>query len=267
MHGFSLGAGALLALQACAMDTGNGDDIGATTEALSGFWYYHTSCVGDCVDVDLGTDVNRTCVLGGITGSLQATARVRVERRADGHYWLDVYNNQSNAIKAFVTCFPTSAGRTSEYIAFGNTSVAIPGAATRRCFLTSVLTHSSAANAFDRVEDYANVWYNFLSGHWVLTNSQSASPYASAWIGATCVNLPEHVKSGYRYSGDGFTGVILDQVDEACAMTGLGGQINKNTPLYYSGVYVSYDPTDDQWFEWATPGETNASKLWYACYR
>jgi hypothetical protein len=220
--------------------------IGETETALTGFSNYTWGCAGDCPDLDMGSDANRTCVLRGVRGNLAPPARVGIERRADGHYWLDVYSGDANELMADVVCLPTVTNRTGQYWAIGNNTTIIPAGTTgaRRCFLSSILTNVANADAFSQATDYARVTKNLLGGSWQLTNSQSVSPYASAWIGATCVDA-EYVFSSSQsiadvtVSGDAVASPVASESIQACAVNRLGGHFDgpyeEGAWLYYQG--------------------------------
>jgi hypothetical protein len=220
--------------------------IGETETALAGFSNYSWGCAGDCPDLDMGSDTNRTCVLRGVRGDLAPPARVAIERRADGHYWLDVYSGGAHPLMAEVVCLSTVANRTGQYWAIGNTTTLIPpGTGSRRCFLSSILTNPAPADAFSQGTDSARVTKNIFTGNWQLTNSQSISPYASAWIGATCVDADYVVSFSYSIAESAeYFDVSASSEDtvEACAVNGLGGHFDGP---YDEGAWVYY--VGDQW--------------------
>jgi hypothetical protein len=247
----------------------------AISQSLSGFWFYTWGCAGDCPQLDLGTDTDRTCFLAGIRGDLAATSHVAVTR-SGGHYWLDVYNNHANELMADAACAAGTTNRTSEYTQVGNGTLTIgAGSSTRRCFLTSVYANAAPANAFSNGSDYARVY--FQSGSWMLTNSQSVSPYASAWIGATCVDVPTLLASGVSSAPDPGTHedalVSTTFGDTACGLTGIGGHFY--TDNYDDGAHIRLNaPGNDLSF--CAPGTcnydwfldtVNGKRAWYACVK
>src|SRR5690349_2903821 len=91
----------------------NEEPISSVNQALSWVGVGSWGCAGDCPDWDVGSAAAQTCVLTGIRGSLAASARVVLDRRADGHYWLDVRNNHANELIADIACIGTVTNRTS----------------------------------------------------------------------------------------------------------------------------------------------------------
>jgi hypothetical protein len=254
-------------------DERDGEEALSTSQQALGWVGVGTwGCVGDCADWDLGSYANQTCILTGVRGNLSASARVVLDRRRDGHYWLDVRNNQSNALMADIACIGTTLNRTGEFLKFGNGTTTIPaGTSARRCFLTSIVTNAAPANAFSNTANYARVYKN-LNGTWSLVNSQSTSPYASAHIGATCVDVPTLVAAGFDQAPDpGFdslqiTAAFSSTNDTVCGLTGIGGRFNTNDYEDNSRLYrADYSSTGGGYKWWLFTD--NGKRGWYTCVK
>lgn len=253
-------------------ETSDGEgDVSTVNQALAWVGVGTVMCTGDCPDWDIGSAATQTCFLTGVRGNLAASARTVLDRRADGHYWLDVRNNHANKLGADIACIGTTTNRTGEFVQFGNGTLTIPaGTASRRCFLTSIVTNAAPSAAFSNTANYARVTKNIFTGTWSLTNSQAT--LASAYIGATCVDVPTFVTSGFDQAGDpGFGALAIPAADSplddtVCGLTGVGGRFNTNdfednTRLFradFSGIGGD--------FEWWLYTD-NGKRGWFSCVK
>lgn len=259
----------------CAFDVNDGQaeegEVSTVNQALSWVGVGSWSCFGDCPDWDVGSAAGQTCFLTAVRGNLSASARVVLDRRADGHYWLDVRNNHANALGADIACIGTVTNRTGEFVQFGNGSTTIPaGTSARRCFLTSIVTNAAPVNAFSSTANFARVTKNIFTGTWSLTNSQAS--LASAYIGATCVDVPTFVASGTDQADDPGIGSLQIAAadspinDTACGLTGVGGRFNTNNFNDATELFrADYTPVGGDFKWWLFTD--NGKRGWFSCVK
>jgi len=270
-------AAAVVSISLSLMACGGADDadiasqketLGTSTSAItaSGYWSWGTPGM-DGEPLDLGTDVNRTCFLQGITGELRGQtydyqASVRVYRGL-GHWWLATRAGIGSGVMGHAACIPTANNRRI-FGWLGNTSfdgvpdnqetVTHPAAVTpfTQCFLTEVQAWGgfNSDNAYvELVRDPGSELWKFRGWLVPLANGGSGGR-ATAY----CVDMLESVSTfifqGPASASGGITPILGEQADTTCTITRLKGRFASDPGGWWDGVRIY--PSGSGWRAFAS---------------
>ncbi|WP_437896427.1 hypothetical protein [Sorangium sp. So ce124] len=250
-------------------DEGALDEAVGEAQAAVGWSGYSWGCGGSC-ELNLGTDVDRTCFLAGVWGKLGASSQASVRvQRSGGDWILDVDAASGQNLGANAVCVNTAENRTGQYTWTWGPGDGLPtsmgfGTSSRRCFLTQVI--SDGAFRFNNwITDYARVRKD-ASGEWFLegVSTTGVDTPVTATVKAICVDVPQNYGAWQWLAGNNHR---IDPLASnsvggvACGMTGLGGPFTSNT--WTDGVWLEYNPTTLDWEQHTVNNKT----AWSQCVR
>jgi len=182
-------------------------ELGTTSAAMSSLGYWSWGTPGNNGSpLDLGSDVNRTCMLQGVTGALTGPTygtpgSVRVYR-SGGRWWLRTKAGDGPGVMGHATCIPTANNRHA-FTWYGNTyinNVSAENAVTytstspsTECFLTEL----ESTLGFERDFPHVTLTKSVVNGVavWKLGGSLQYEPDGTAGgrATATCVDMFQSV--------------------------------------------------------------------------
>lgn len=239
-----------------------GEPVAEAFEPFSGLWGYGWQVTSPSATT-IGTNVNRTCFLAGVSGNLvggNGNSHGAEVVTNGSNYELRVRATRDHKVRGDAFCIGTSAGRTSQVHWTSSSPAKSLGVVTpqRRCFLTGVM---AADNGFGTSTDNIRVWND--GANWYLGGSTS-----QGWISgsARCVDVTaDH--GGWAYFADPGGNVYGDLAANtnpggvACWLTRIEGRFA--TDSWTDGVRLNYEHGLLQWFL----SVTNNKKGWSYCYR
>jgi hypothetical protein len=243
--------------------------VGKTEEAFSGNWNYSWGVTNYSV-IDIGTAVNRSCFLSGVSGALAYnspqpgdTTQLGTGVYIDANNEYHLYVQAAGApLQGFARCVNTSAGLTTEQTwRTGQSSVYLaPHSANRRCFLTNVVTSvaypTEGGFGFKQTSDYARVWDDGFN--WYVGGVQSGV----AWASARCIDVNGDDGGWLWQAGDPGTrkdNLAYNPGGVTCLLTGLGGHFT--TSDWSDGAFITYDSGVNQFYM----NTKNGKRGWADC--
>jgi hypothetical protein len=248
-------------------DAGDEGPAGQTEQAFAGYWHY-TLAVKDADDhnVDIGSDLNRTCFLSGVGGNLRhgpnATVDLGVRRVqgsnwfSPGHWIFDVEPFAPQRLAATALCVPTETNRTSNthWTNGMGAQIVAPATEHRVCFLTRLANDFQHQTSWGSDSDFVRV-YKFEGNWWIFGSSAPAS--------AACVDVSSDLGEWHFTAGDDtkVDTVISSTGGVQCALSGLSGKFRND--VWGDGVWVSHDSPSSTW----TMVTKNRKGGWVRCFK
>jgi hypothetical protein len=229
-----------------AAPSDDGADIHPDFSSVGEHTYECTAA--ECI-VDLGTSVDRTCFLAGITGDLQTASdaprgAMALIDSTTGDYTVRLFGSTAQPIGATFTCVNSATNRVTGNWYTGAIPVVMAGtsSAARRCFLTEVVGTSSTS--FTHFTDSVQVAPNSY-GEWNLYGNQVSGSSVNA--GAVCIDVTPDGTWAYNNGQIGSVSgnISADTGGVACGLSALNGEFNDG---FENGVWITHNGgTYPQW--------------------
>jgi len=247
--------GSLLLAAGCAVDDGT-VETDTTEQAVSGtVLSWHSCSTYPRCDIDLGTDINTTCVIAGLQGPWGRGGFAAIGTGLhDTENWLSIIGINGYTVSVETLCVTPAQHVTSAKYSPNMSSgpVQIPNTtAASRCFLSQFDFDAGAMNSYN---DSIQVWKDARSGNWFVYGSAAGNSFVD--VTATCFDATDMGSWAWGQTGGTTTGNIASNVGGgvACGLTEIGGVFNAVAP---DGVQIDYVPRAQQ-FTWTFRGAHHA---------
>jgi hypothetical protein len=265
-------------------------DVSTSEQELAAWGSFVLNCgSAPTCESDIGTAIDRTCFLGGISGPIATetdhwTAGTGVFRNPANYnrYLLRIGNTSARHATVIAICVSGAVDRVEAHwhTLVGGPTIIPSGSPNRRCFLSNIASDEGfyvPPQYPDSTPNYIAIYKHPGHGTWHLNGDldrAQANPTGRA--AAVCLDVPELVASTFvtvpDWQSGTQTGFLVDDSTAACGLTHVGGQfqyhvrLEDRTDRHFEGMQALFTNHHDwRWSITNAKGQTKTAG--FSCVR